>query len=151
MTVKTLLRSESEKNEFMNLVAQGVREASVNKFPYQALFEIKRYRQSRSIKQNALLWAIHTRVSAEIFLRTLKQFSPEDIHNYIFKPLFCGVDEVIVNGIKTVVPKSSTVLNTNEFAEAVDRYIAMLSQDYGIQVDIGEIKSGGIFDEFQTA
>lgn len=144
MKIKNVITQEAEKHEFMALVAQAMRDAKIESHPLIVTFEIKKDYPRRSLKQNALLWGvIYPQVTAQIYMKTGKAISSEDIHNYIFKPMFCG-DEVLVIGGKThLIPKSSTELDTLQFTDAVDKFIAMMVRDYGLEI---ELSRGGNAD-----
>lgn len=97
---------------------------------------VQQYKPKRSNAQNERLWAIHAQVSADLSVRTQCKWTPDDVHDVVFKPRFCGVRELTLPGGRVVKRgRSSTELSKQEMAEAQEEYVAWCLQR-GIELEL---------------
>lgn len=97
--------------------------------------EITKHRKSRSLSQNRLMWMWY-KIIGDYMGET-----PEDLHD-ICKVSFLGVEKKNKMGLLWDSPKSSTVLNTKEFTEFLDKIDAL-----AISLGLTLPKPAGIYDE----
>lgn len=96
---------------------------------------VKKYKPKRSDAQNRRLWVIHGQVSAFLSVAGTVKWTAEEVHEYIFKPQFCGFFETVAGDTIFKRPKSSTELNKMEMAEAQTRYEAWCAHN-GIELEL---------------
>lgn len=69
----------------------------------------------RNSRQNALLWALYSRMSDRVWGG--KHYTPEQFHLY-YKMRFLGADDVrLPNGQVLTIPRSTADLSVDEFSE----------------------------------
>lgn len=95
---------------------------AIRSTPLAPVYEviIRLHRNKRTLAQNNLYWMWMTEISKHVFFSTGKRFSPEDIHEW-FKDQFLGKRAVQINGITTIVTRSTTKLKIPEFTEYLQR------------------------------
>lgn len=98
---------------------------------------VRKYRPRRSDEQNRRLWAIHHQVAAALCLMGKPKWTADDVHQFVFKPQFCGVAETSAGDVIVKRPRSSTELDKLEMAEAQARYEAWCFER-GIELDLHE-------------
>ena len=88
------------------------------------IVEIKEYKSNRSKDQNALHWKRLDIIRLHVADSTGQIYSAEDLHEF-FKAKFLPVHMVDVGGLTEIVGRTTTNLNTKEFAafmDSIDRY-----------------------------
>lgn len=123
------------------LVEAGLRAAVIaqlNDNMVPLVISLRRYSPPRNNEQNARLWWLHGLMAAHLNERVpdmiaagllpkfWQRFTPESVHEGIFKPRFCGTH---ADG----TPRSSTRLSKMDFAEAMTRYEAGMVNE-GVEI-----------------
>lgn len=138
-TCNTIIRSEEDKHEFMLNVARLMKQIGEIQKPIQAEFRLKSLAKARTNAQNRLLWGvIYPQICSAIFLKTGKEIDAETLHDYYFKPRFCGKEIITMNGKPLTIAKSSKELSVSEFNEAIEKLITTMATEYGIYVELEE-------------
>lgn len=131
MTETYIIRSEEYRDRAVRAVqrlpANGEKPLAVTIGPHKP---------KRSSLQNDRLWEIHSQVSAQLSVMTQCKWKPEDVHEVVFKPRFCGMRELVTPSGRVVHrPKSSTELSKQEMADAQEAYVAWCYQN-GIELEL---------------
>ena len=85
---------------------------------------IKRYRKSRTVNQNKLLWMWYNLIADEL------GYKSEDIHEY-YKAQFLTTINIEILGRSCFVPKSTTDLTTEEFGNYLEKI-----HNHALQINI---------------
>ena len=91
--------------------------------------DIKQHKPRRTLEQNSLMWKWHHEVAAYFCETTGYKWTAEDVHYYVFRPKFLGV-----NDCKIKYPKSSTQVDITEMSEALQRYEAWARSELFIEL-----------------
>ena len=89
-------------------------------------------KSKRTLEQNKLLWAVYHELAEQAFVDG-KRFHPEIWHEYC-KGFFLGFDErLLPDGQVLRQPVSTTILNTTEMTDYINRIMAYGASEFGIE------------------
>lgn len=95
------------------------------------LFQIKPNEESRSVKQNRLLWMLHGELAKHIHESQGEIYDTETIHEYVIGKLLPKEPKKLPDGDYIISRKSTKKLAVKEFAALLDMYYAWASLDMG--------------------
>lgn len=95
--------------------------------------DIKPYVKKRTLPQNNTMWRRHGEVAAWLSVNGPTKWTPEDVHDYIFKPTWCGMVEIKVGDRIIHKPRSSTDMSTQEMSDAMSAY-EVWCMELGIEI-----------------
>jgi len=84
-------------------------------------------KDSRTLDQNALLWAINTLIGNEL------GWEKEDVHSF-FKERFSPKKKITVKGVETIIPKGTSQFTKEEFSEYIERIKRFAAIELGIVI-----------------
>lgn len=95
------------------------------------LFQIRPNEESRSVKQNRLLWMLHGELAKHIHESQGEIYDTETIHEYVIGKLLPKEPKKLPDGDYIISRKSTKKLAVKEFAALLDMYYAWASLDMG--------------------
>lgn len=95
------------------------------------LFQIKPNEESRSVKQNRLLWMLHGELAKHIHESQGEIYDTEIIHEFVIGKLLPKEPKKLPDGDYIISRKSTKNLPVKEFAALLDMYYAWASIDIG--------------------
>jgi len=95
------------------------------------LFQIKPNEESRSVKQNRLLWMLHGELAKHIHESQGEIYDTETIHEFVIGKLLPKKPKKLPDGDYIISRKSTKNLPVKEFAALLDMYYAWASIDMG--------------------
>lgn len=97
-------------------------------------FQIKPDEESRSQKQNRLLWKLHGELAKHIHETQGNIFDGEEIHEFVVGKLLPRRAITMPDGEPVIVRASTRKLTVKEFAEFLDKYYAWAADSLGCQL-----------------
>lgn len=138
MTTDARIVSTPEEWPLVEAALRAAVIAQLNDNMVPLVISLRRYSPPRSNEANNRLWWLHglmaahlnervpEMIAAKLLPRSWQRFTPEAVHEGIFKPRFCGVRP---DGM----PRSSTRLSKADFSEAMQRYEADMVNE-GVEI-----------------
>jgi hypothetical protein len=100
------------------------------------VFQLKPDEESRSVKQNRLLWKWHGELAKHIHETQGEIFDAETIHEYVIGKLLPKEPKKLPDGDYIISRKSTKKLPVKEFAALLDMYCSWVAIDYSCQFTI---------------
>jgi hypothetical protein len=95
---------------------------------------IKPNQESRSVKQNRLLWKWHGELAKHIHESQGEIYDTETIHDFVIGKLLPKEPKKLPDGDYIISRKSTKNLPTKEFAALLDMYLAWAAIDLGCKL-----------------
>ena len=126
-----LLRKDAK--EWPNIVLMELREI-YQQTDNDLVLSIKEDKESRSNKQNRLLWLWHGELASHLLEHQGKQFGTDDIHEYIVGKVLPRKAVIMPDGEPVIVRASTKKLKVKEFADLLNKYEYLCSETYGLHL-----------------